>query len=178
MLEKIQGGGPWGLIPPLRFVRPPFSWPLPRAGFPMLAPSKYSGLISFRMDWFDILAVQGALKSLPQHRSLKASILQHSAFFMIQLSHSYKTMGETMSWITHCTPSRRHLLFWPELSLLCLLHIWWCASLTVGSACFKLLFFFSLLLSYLQCQVKNILWLSSWSWKYVKFCAGWHHGLK
>ena len=61
----------------------------------MLAPSKYSGLISFRMDWFDILAVQGALKSLPQHRSLKASILQHSAFFMVQLSHLYMTTGKT-----------------------------------------------------------------------------------
>lgn len=78
-------------------------------------------------------------------------------------------MGETMYWITKCTPSRRHLLFWLELSLLCLLHIWWCASLTVGSMCSNFFFFFfSLLLAYLQCQVKNILWLSSWSWKFVR----------
>ena len=55
------------------------------------SPSKgYSGLISFRMDWLDLLAVQGALKSLLQHRSSKASILRHSAFFMVQLSHPYR----------------------------------------------------------------------------------------
>ena len=51
--------------------------------------SKYSGLISFRMDWLDLLAVQGTLKSLLQHHSSKASILQHSAFFIVQLSHPY-----------------------------------------------------------------------------------------
>ena len=55
-------------------------------------PSKeYSGLISFRIDWFDLLAVQETLKSLLQHHSLKASILQCSAFFMVQLSHPYMT---------------------------------------------------------------------------------------
>ena len=53
-----------------------------------ISPSnEYSGLISFRIDWFDLLAVQGTLKSLLQHHSLKASILQHSAFFIVQLSH-------------------------------------------------------------------------------------------
>ena len=51
--------------------------------------SEYSGLISFRIDWFDLLAVQGTLKSLLQHHSSKASILQHSAFCMVQLSHPY-----------------------------------------------------------------------------------------
>ena len=57
-----------------------------------ISPSKdYSGLISFRTDWFDLLAVQGTLKSLLQHRSSKASILWHSDFFMVQLSHSYMT---------------------------------------------------------------------------------------
>ena len=57
-----------------------------------ISPSnKYSGLISFRIDWFDLLAVQGTLKSLLQHHSLKASILQHSAFFMVQFSHLYMT---------------------------------------------------------------------------------------
>ena len=57
-----------------------------------ISPSnKYSGLISFRMDWFDLPAVQGTLKSLLQHHSSKASILQHSAFFIIQLSHPYMT---------------------------------------------------------------------------------------
>ena len=56
-----------------------------------------SGLISFRMDWLDLLAVQGTLKSLLQHHSSKASILQHSAFFTVQLSHPYMTTGKTIS---------------------------------------------------------------------------------
>ena len=55
-----------------------------------ISPSnEYPGLISFRIDWFDLLAVQGTLKSLLQHRNLKASILWHSTFFMVQLSHPY-----------------------------------------------------------------------------------------
>ena len=61
-----------------------------------ISPSnEYSGLISFRIDWFDLLAVQGTFKSLLQHLSSKASILQHSAFFMVQLSHPYMTTGKT-----------------------------------------------------------------------------------
>ena len=59
--------------------------------------SEYSGLISFRIDWFDLLVVQGTLKSLLQHHSSKASILWHSAFFMVQLSHSYMTTGKTIA---------------------------------------------------------------------------------
>ena len=60
-----------------------------------ISPSnEYSGLISFRMDWLDLLAVQGTLKSLPQHHSSKVAILQHSAFFIVQLSHSYMTTGK------------------------------------------------------------------------------------
>ena len=58
--------------------------------------NEYSGLISFRMDWLDLLAVQGTLKSLLQHHSSKASILQCSAFFMVQLSHPYMTTGKTI----------------------------------------------------------------------------------
>ena len=57
----------------------------------------YSGLISFRIDWFDPLAIQGTLKSLLQHHNLKASILQHSAFFMVQFSHQYMTTGKTIA---------------------------------------------------------------------------------
>ena len=57
--------------------------------------NEYSGLISFRIDWFDLLAVQGTIKSLLQHHSSKASILQHSAFFLVQLSHPYVTTGKT-----------------------------------------------------------------------------------
>ena len=63
-----------------------------------ISPSnEYSGLISFRMDWLDLLAVQGTLKSLLQYHSSKASILQRSAFFMVQLSHPYMTTGETIA---------------------------------------------------------------------------------
>ena len=58
---------------------------------------EYSELISFRMDWLDLLAVQGTLKSLLQIHSSKASILQHSAFFMVQLSHPYMTTGKTIA---------------------------------------------------------------------------------
>ena len=59
--------------------------------------SEYSGLISFRMDWLDLLAVQGTLKSLLQHNSSKASVLQCSAFFIVQLSHPYVTTGKTIA---------------------------------------------------------------------------------
>ena len=63
-----------------------------------ISPSnEYSGLSSFRIDWFDLLAVQRTLKSLLQHHSLKASILWHSAFFMVQLSHPYTTTGKTIA---------------------------------------------------------------------------------
>ena len=64
--------------------------------FSISLSSEYSGLISFRIDWFD-LAVQGTLKSLLQHLSSKASVLQHSAFFMVQLSHLYMTPGKTIT---------------------------------------------------------------------------------
>ena len=59
--------------------------------------NEHPRLISFRMDWLDLLAVQGALKSLLQHHSSKASILQHSAFFIVQLSHPYMTSGKTIA---------------------------------------------------------------------------------
>ena len=59
--------------------------------------NEHSGLISFRMDWLDLLAVQGILKSLLQHHSLKASILWRSAFFIVQLSHPYVTTGKTIA---------------------------------------------------------------------------------
>jgi len=63
-----------------------------------ISPSnEYSGLISLRIDWLDFFAVQGTLKSLLQHHSPKASILWHSAFFMVQLSHPYRTTGKTIA---------------------------------------------------------------------------------
>ena len=70
------------------------------SGGQSISPSnEYSGLISFSMDLLDLLAVQGTLKSLLQHHSLKASILQHSAFFIAQLSHPYMTTGKTIALI-------------------------------------------------------------------------------
>ena len=59
--------------------------------------NEYSGLISFRIDWFDLLAIQGTLKSLLQHHSSKASVLRCSAFFIVQLSHPYMTTGKTIA---------------------------------------------------------------------------------
>ena len=67
--------------------------------FSISLSNDYLGLISFRMDWLDLLAVQGTLKSLLQHHSSKASILQPSAFFMVQLSHPYMTTGKTIALI-------------------------------------------------------------------------------
>ena len=76
----------------------PIRWPKYWSFSFSISPSNEdSGLISFRVDWFDLLAVQGTLKSLLQHQSLKASILQCSAFFMIQLSHPYMTTGKTIA---------------------------------------------------------------------------------
>ena len=65
--------------------------------FSMIPSNEYSGLISFRMDWLDFLAIHGTLKSLLQHHSSKASILQHSALFIVQLSYRYMTTGKTIA---------------------------------------------------------------------------------
>ena len=73
-------------------------WPMYWSFSFSIIPSKeIPGLISFRMDWLELLAVQGTLKSLLQHHSSKASILQHSAFFTVQLSHPYMTTGKTIA---------------------------------------------------------------------------------
>ena len=65
--------------------------------FSISPSSEHPGLVSFRMDWLDLLSVQGTLKSLLQHHTSKASILRHSAFFTVQLSHPYITTGETIA---------------------------------------------------------------------------------
>ena len=76
----------------------PIKWPRYWSfSFSISPSSDYSGLTSFSMDWLDLLAVQGTLKSLLQHHSSKASILRHSAFFMVQLSHPYLTTGKTIA---------------------------------------------------------------------------------
>ena len=75
-------------------IRCPKYWSF---GFSISPSNEYSGLISYRMDWLDLLTVQGTLKSFLQHDSSKASILWHSAFFIVQLSHPYKTTGKTIT---------------------------------------------------------------------------------
>ena len=77
------------------FIRWPESWSF---SFCISPSNKHSGLISFRIDWFDFLAVQGSLKSLLQHHSSKASILRCSAFFIVQLSQPYMTTEKTIGW--------------------------------------------------------------------------------
>ena len=73
-------------------------WPKYQSfSFSISSSNEYSGLISFRIDWFDVPAVQGTLRSLLQHHSSKASIIQCSAFFIVQLSHSYMTTGKTIA---------------------------------------------------------------------------------
>ena len=76
----------------------PIRWPKYWSFSFNISPSnEHQGLISFKMDWLDLLDVQGTLKSLLQHHSSKASILQHSAFFTVQLSHPYTTTGKTIA---------------------------------------------------------------------------------
>ena len=75
-------------------IRWPKYW---RFSFSISSSNEYSGLISFRIDWLDLLVIQGTLKSLLQHHSSKASILQRSAFFIVQLSHLYMTTGKTIA---------------------------------------------------------------------------------
>ena len=79
--------------------------------FSISPSSEHPGLIYFRMDWLDLLAVQGTLKGLLQHHSSKASIFRHSAFFTVQLSHPYTTTGKTIAWT-------RRTFFGKVLSLL------------------------------------------------------------
>ena len=77
-------------------IRWPKYWSV---SFTISPSNEHPGLISFRMDWLDLLAVQGTLKSLLQHHSSKASILRHSAFFTVQLSHPYTTTGKTIAFV-------------------------------------------------------------------------------
>ena len=77
-------------------IRWPKNWSF---SFNICPSNEYSGLTSFRMNWFDLLAVQGTLKSLLQHHSSKASIIQHSAFFIVQLSYPHMTTGKTIALI-------------------------------------------------------------------------------
>ena len=86
--------------------------------FNICPSSEHPGLISFRMDWLDFLVVQGTLKSLLQHHSSKASILQHSAFFIVQLSHSHVTTGKTIALTRRTFVDKVMSLFFNMLSRL------------------------------------------------------------
>ena len=95
----------------------PMRWPNYWSfSFSISPSSEHSGLISFRMDWLDRLAVQGTLKSLFQHHSSEASILQHSAFLMVQLSHPYVTTGKTIALTRRTFVSRAVSLLFNMLS--------------------------------------------------------------
>ena len=78
-------------------IRWPKCWSF---SFSISPSNEYAGLIFFRMDWLDLLTVQGTLMSLLQHHSLKASLLRYLAFFMVQLSHPYMTTGKTIAFLT------------------------------------------------------------------------------
>ena len=85
--------------------------------------NEYSGLISFRMDWLDLLAVQGTLKSLLQHHSSKASVLPCSAFFIVQLSHQYMTTGKTIALIRRIFVGKVMSLLFNMLSRLVITYL-------------------------------------------------------
>ena len=111
---------PFLLLPPIppsvsifsnesvRCIRWPKYWSL---SFSISPFNEHSELISFRMDWLDLLAVQGTLKSLLQHHSLKASSFQHSAFFTVQVSHPYMTTGKTIALTRQTLVAKERLCF-------------------------------------------------------------------
>ena len=99
---------------PVLRIRWPKYWSF---DFTISPSNESSGLISFRIDWFDLLIVQETPKSLLQHHSLKASILQHSAFFMVQFSHPYMTTGKTIALTIWTFVSKVMSLFFNMLSL-------------------------------------------------------------
>ena len=116
-------------------IRWPKCWSF---SFSISPSNEYSGLISFRMDWLDLLAVQGTLKSLNQHNSSIASILQCSAFFIVQFSHPYMTTGKTIALTRWTFIDKVLYLLFNMLSRLVItflprskrLLIWWLQSLS------------------------------------------------
>ena len=96
-------------------IRWPKYW---RLSFSNSPSNEYWGLISFRIDWLDLLAVQGILKIILQQHNSKASFPQHSAFFMVQLSHLYMTTGKSIATLDHkiqvCTPAYNYVTYWTD----------------------------------------------------------------
>ena len=113
-LSQHQGLFRWVL-----HIRWPKYWSF---SFSISPSNEYSGLISLRIDWFDLLAVQGTLKSVLQHHSSKASILWHSAFFIVQLSHPYMTTGNTTALTAAAVHSINHCPTVFRKGLKCNLH--------------------------------------------------------
>ena len=108
--------------------------------FSISPSSEYSGLIFFRMDWLDLLAVQGTLKSLLQHHSSKASVLQCSAFFIVQLSHPYMTTEKTIALTRRTFVGKVITLLYNEQTLLLVMDRWLKVSSCVLGKCFILCF--------------------------------------
>ena len=111
-------------------IRRPKYWSF---SFSISPSNEYSGLISFWMDWLDLLAVQGTLKNLLQHHSLKASILQRSAIFMVQLSHPYMTTGKTIALSTGTFVGKRMSPFFNTQS--CFGALGKCKAFSEGWSC-------------------------------------------
>ena len=101
-------------------IRWPKDWSF---SFSIRPSNEYSGLMSLRMDWLDLPPVQGTLKSLLQHHSLKASILRHSAFFIVQLSHPYMTTGKTIALTRQTFVGKVMSLFFNTLSRLVIIFL-------------------------------------------------------
>ena len=102
----------------------PIRWPEDWSfSFSTSPANEHPGLISFRIDWLDLLAVQGTLKSLLQHHSSKASVLQHSAFFRVQLSHPYITTGKTIALTRQTLVGKVMSLFFNMLSRLVIVFL-------------------------------------------------------
>ena len=120
-LTSLQSKGLSGVFSNTTVQKHQFFWPKYwNFSFSINPSNEYSGLISFRIDWFDILTVQGTLKTLLQHYSSKASILNHSTFFIVQLSHPYMTTGKNTAFTRQNFVSKRmSLLFntWSRLVL-------------------------------------------------------------
>ena len=102
------------------------------ACFSISPSSECSGLISFRIDCFDLLAVQGTLKSLLQHHNSKALILQHSAFLIVQLSHPYMTTGKIIAWTIQTFVSKMMSLIFNTLSRFVIAFLPWSKHILIS----------------------------------------------
>ena len=133
-----------------------------------ISPSnEYSGLISFRIDWFDLLAVQGTLKSLLQHYNSEASILQYSAFFTVQLSHPFTTTGKTIALTIQTFIGKVMFLLFNVLSRFVLRLLWWLRQKGICLQCRRPRF---------DPWVRKILWRREWLLTPI-FLPGEFHGV-